>query len=295
MVADPHLADRLERRVDELPVLPTVVGQLMTLDRDADDYFDRLLTLIESDPTFAARMLSAANAASSSPSDPITSVRGALARLGASGASSMILALAISRVFIPRTPWEKSLWRHALQVAAAARAMAQHGDPGVELSGDEAYTAGLLHDVGRLVMFGEAPELLQSIDEGNWESPQELIELELQICGLTHGQIGQMACDHWGLPKVLGLTVLHHHDPFRDATVGRVEALVSVIHFADLAMFPSAMPGTPGWADADVGDVEREFEDKIPQGISLSGTALHRIIRQTAEEVDVTCVALGIA
>lgn len=295
MAADASLGARLERRVNELPVLPTVVARLMTLDREDEGYFETVLGLIESDPTFAARMLSAANAASSAPSSPIGSVRAALARLGSSGASSMILAVAVSRVFIPRDPWEKSLWRHALQVAAAARALAGHSDDTIELSGDDAYTAGLLHDVGRLVMFGEAPDTLRAIDEGEWASPEALIEVERSICGLTHPELGAMACGNWGMPNQLTAAVLHHHEPDIDPLAGSVEAMVATIRFADLAMFPSAVVGSPGYADASRRTIEEELLPKVPQGILLTAESLHELIRTTTTEVEATCVALGVA
>lgn len=294
MTQDSQLEERIRSRVDELPVLPTVVGQLMTLEREADDYFDQLLVLIESDPTFAARVLSGANAATSSPTDAISSVRAALTRLGSTGASAMILALAVSRVFVPRDSWEKSLWRHALQVASASRLIAAHAISGVELSGDEAYTAGLLHDIGRMVMFAEAPDTLREIDEGSWDSPQQLIDVEMTICGVAHPEIGSMACAHWGLPENLRLAVLGHHEPHRDVTLGKVEALISTIHFADLAMFPSAMPGSTGWDEASKEEVERLLLPKAPVGITLTPTTLHQIISKATAEVDGTCRALGI-
>ncbi len=295
MAPDKALAARLEQRVRELPVLPTVVGQLMVLDREAEGYFERVLELIESDPTFAARMMSAANAASSSPANPISSVRAALARLGSSGASSMILAVAVSRVFIPRDPWEKSLWRHALQVAGAARALTAYLDDGSEVSDDDAYTAGLLHDVGRLVMFGEAPETLREIDEGDWATPEALIDVERSICGVTHAELGAMACRQWGLPPSLTEVVRRHHEPQSDTKTGTVEALVATIRFADIAMFPSALPGTPGFADASLSEIEDVLLPKVPGGISVTAANLRRLIIETASDVDETCVALGLA
>jgi hypothetical protein len=104
-----------------------------------------------------------------------------------------------------------------------------------------------------------------------------------------------MACEQWGLPDSLARTVLHHHDPYRDATAGHVEALVSTIHFADLAMFPSAMPGTPGFADAPRSTIEESLMPKVPKGISISVDDLHQLIVKTATDVDARCVALGIA
>jgi putative nucleotidyltransferase with HDIG domain len=295
MTRDRELHDRLERRIDQLPVLPTVVGRLMVLDRDDESFFEQVLDLVESDPTFAARILASANSSASSPRTPVTSVRGSLARLGSTGASNMILAAAVSRVFVPRDDWERSLWRHSLQVAGALRAMSTVADTTLELNGDEAYAAGLLHDIGRFVMFGEAPDSLRQIDEGEWDTPEALLEVERSICGMTHGELGKMACVRWGLPESLGEVVRRHHEPDVDSTAGPAEALLATLHFADLAMFPSAMPGVLGYAAAGVEAVDADLISKLPLGLNLSASALHAIITDVTSDVDQTCATLGIA
>lgn len=294
MVADLKLRNRLNRRIDELPVLPTVVSRLMTLDKEAPGFFDELLELIEADPTFAARMLSAANSAASSPRSPITSVRAALARLGGRGASDMILAAAVSRVFVPRDDWERSLWRHSIQVAVGMRSLITHGINPFGLQPDEAYAVGLLHDVGRFVLFGEAPAALRRIDEGRWEEPEELLELERAICGITHGELGQMACRRWGLPESLGEIVLRHHEADVVPGNGTVEAMLATLHFTDLAMFPSALPGTPGYDVAGPDAIELELLPKLPPGMSVSADDLHAVIVTVTAESERTCQALGL-
>lgn len=288
------LRERLERRIDELPVLPTVMSRLMMLDHADEAFFEEVLELIEADPTFAARMLSAANAVASSPRSPVMSVRAALARLGSLGASNLILAIAVSRVFIPRDAWEKSLWRHALQVAGAMRMLVGAADEALGINGDEAYAVGLLHDVGRFVMFEEAPDMLREIHEGGWETPDSLIDHERSICGLTHGELGEMACRRWGLPETLGQVVLRHHESGVDSPLGKVEVLLTAVQLADLAMFPSTMPGTPGYSEASLETIEQELMPKVPRGLELSAESLRDIIVTTTKEVDAICGALGL-
>lgn len=267
----------------------------MTLDRDSDEFFDEVLELIEGDPTFAARLLAAANSASSAPRHPIQSVRGALTRLGSTGASELILAIAVSRVFIPRDPWEKSLWRHALQVAGAMRALAAFTDRELGLDADVAYTAGLLHDIGRFVLFGESPDLLREVDEGDWDSPERLVEVEQAICGFTHTELGHMACEHWSLPRTIGRVALRHHEPIAGPAMGDVARLVELARFADLAMFPSALPGTPSYADAGEAAIETELIPKLPSGLAISTPVLMETIAKVSADVDDTSAALGLS
>lgn len=192
MTHDPALRERLQRHLDELPVLPMVLVRLLALDPDDEHLPDRVVSLIESEPNFSTRVLAAANSAASSPVAHITTLPNAIARIGTTGASNLVLTIGVTRVFVPRDDWEWSLWRHALQVALAARA--------------------LLHDIGRFVMFQEAPDQLREIDEGTWDSPEQLVSLEREICGVDHAELGALACHVWGLPDEIVDVVRHHHD-----------------------------------------------------------------------------------
>ncbi len=294
MATATEVRTRLNRQIDRLPVLPAVIGQLMTLDRDDDEYFAHVLELVEADPSYSARVLAAANAASSSPRSPITSVRMSLARLGSTGASNLILAMAVSRVFVPRSDWERSLWRHSLQVAVTMRKLVHHGAGRLALDADEAFTVGLLHDVGRFVLLGEAPEELERIDNTCWDTPEKLLELELEICGLSHGEIVEMACERWGLPADIGELVRRHHESGVAITDGPVDRMIGMVHFADLAVFPSALPGSPGYDVMGVEAVESDLLPLVPDGFTISAEDLHRIITSAIAEVDETCAALGI-
>ena len=282
---------RLESRIDRLPVLPTVVARLMVLDREDSGYFDEVLGLIEADPTFAARILAAANAAASSPRDPVASVRMALARLGSQGATRAIMDAAVSKVFIPRSDWEKSLWRHALQVGGALRALTGHETSGM-IDPDVAYAAGLLHDVGRLVMFQEAPEALRLVDEGNWDTPQQLVDAERRVCGITHAELGARACQAWGMPRILVDVVRRHHHPVPNPATP-VDHLVSMTRFADLAMFPSALPGSASPEDEWIADY---LLPRRPPNLSDLGVdGLRRVIENTVAEAESISVSLGLS
>ena len=286
------LRKKLEKHLDELPVLPTAVAKLMLLDRDRDDYTGRVVEIVESEPNFSVRLISAANSALSAPLNPITSLRGAILRLGSRSASNLILSLAVTRVFVPRDAWEKSLWRHSLQVAVAARHLA-HGRGGGVLP-DEAYACGLLHDVGRFVMFQEAPEALRRIDEADWETPEQLVAQERSVCGLTHTELGALACSKWHMPEMITLVVREHHTLHPLGLEPRVAHLIGLVRFADLAMFPSAMPGTPGWEAADDDALERLLLPKQPASLNLGLQELRQLLTSSAQAAAELAQTLGL-
>jgi putative nucleotidyltransferase with HDIG domain len=279
------LRARLKSHIDRLPVLPMVLARLMTLDPDHDGFFDEVMGLLEGDPPFAARILSAANAATSGHLRPVASVRSALLRLGSQGAANAITTLAVTRVFVPRTDWEKSLWRHSIHVGAAMRVLADMDRSGV-VDHDVAYAAGLLHDVGRLIIFQEAPDALHQIDEGGWHTPEALVDAERAICGIGHAELGARACRRWNLPDILVDVVARHHHPIHNP-VGEAEVLVAMTRFADLIMFPSAMPGTPGRErDTDAVLAADLVPQLPPQLVHLGPGDLRRVIVEANSRAD---------
>lgn len=293
MAREANLRKRLERRIDTLPVLPTVVSKLMALDRARPDYFDQVLGLLEADPNYAARILAAANSAADAPRARITSVRRALTRLGSAKASNTILTVAVSRVFVPRDDWEKSLWRHSLQVAIALRTLV-HASPRADIRTDEAYTAGLLHDVGRFVLFAESPATLRRIDEQETGSPQQRMALERSTCGISHADLGALACQRWRLPEFLVSVVRRHHDVDLHPERGAMDALLAAVHFVDHAMFPSGAPGTTGYEDADLETLERDLVPHLPPFFDFDAASLSVLLRSIARETHDVCSMVGL-
>ncbi|MDE3204935.1 MAG: HDOD domain-containing protein [Acidobacteriota bacterium] len=289
MSTDANLRERLEGHLRELPVLPSVVVKLLRLNRDDEDYPDEVIATVESEPNFSTQVMAVANSAASSPLAPITTISAAVTRIGADYAANLVVSSGVTRVFVPRDSWDRSLWRHALQVASAAKAVCGHLT-GERVNPDEAYTAGLLHDVGRFVMFQEAPERLRQIDEGNWEGPEDLTEMEKSICGVNHAELGAIACEQWGIPDLIGQVVLHHHD----RNLPPDALLTSVVRFADLAMFPSARPDRSGYAEAEEETVWEELHTRIPPNVNLDAHQLHALIQDVTERTERISQALGI-
>ncbi len=285
---------RLEEQVELLPVLPTVVARLMVLDRRSDTYFDEVLALIEADAAFASRVLAAANSAASSPTNPISSVRVALARLGGRGAVGSVMAAAVSRVFVPDDPWEKALWRHAIQVGGACRALVEL-DPTCGVEPDVAYVAGLLHDVGRIIIFHHDHDILRQVEDGDLGSPQELIEAEKRVCGITHPELGARACRRWNLPDILVHTVARHHLPVTRPTTD-LDKLVAIVQFADFLMFPSAEPGAPGRDVDDLEVIEADLVELLPPNLAaVTVEQLSTVLAETSAWADETCDSLGLS
>lgn len=221
--------DRLRQQLDALPILPVVVVELLRLDPKMETYFERIATLVSRDPGFATQVLARANSAASRPLATITRVKDAVARVGSQEVANLVIASGVTRIFVPREAWARELWAHALQVAEVARAVAPAGvDP------ESLYLAGLLHDVGRFVLYVEAHEDVRAIYERRWRSPDDLSRAEEAACGFSHAELGYQVALKWRLPDWLATVIrTHHHDPTRLSGPVAARLLVDHLRLAD--------------------------------------------------------------
>ncbi len=233
-----QIVQRLQQRLDALPLLPVVVLKLLQLDPADGTHFEQVSELIAQDPPFAVRVLTIANSAAMAcghgSKKGITTLRDALMRVGAQGAVDIVVCHSATRVFLPRTDWERSLWSHALSVGLLAQRLSRYmGPPRVDPA--FAYLAGLLHDLGRFILYLEAPADLRAVDETEWDTPTALIDAEKAICGLTHTELGFLAAQKWRLPEDLSLVIRSHHacHPGPPEVPAHLVPLVSLVRAAD--------------------------------------------------------------
>ncbi len=276
--------ERLEKRLEQLPLLPEVVRELMSLRQDSPDYFEQVARALHADPAFATRLLQYANSAALGAARPITTIQEAMLRVGARGAVDLILAHSAARVFEPRSDWESSLWKHSVDVAWLMRklsvlAVEHRGEP------DEAYVFGLLHDIGRFVLYLEAPEELRSVEETDWATPDELIEAETRICGFTHSELGYLALRKWRLPEALADAVRWHHTrplPLNSID-GRYRALNALLQEADwIAVAAERAQGGDGAARAALrGALDGKLQLRLRGTVDNLEFAVHEALRES--------------
>lgn len=196
--------------IGQLPVLPGVLFELMKLDPEDVDFYDRMLQLARIDPPLATFIIGYANSALSSPNSQIDSLQSALTRVGSTTIINLLTTLSVSKVFVPQKQEHKEIWRHSIEVAHIASFLArlfpgEHSDP------DTTYLAGLLHDIGRFVLFQLSPQALDDTDAKGWSTPDELISAELETIGFDHSKVGYLACKKLEIPQVIANVVRYHH------------------------------------------------------------------------------------
>jgi len=255
-----------ELAVEELPVLPGVVMRMMGLSPESDQFFEEVLNIASEDPGLALRVIRTANSPMSAPRSPVETIEGAIARLGANHVAELVTTVAIARVFVPRSSGETELWLHAIEVATACRAIVEH----VHIDGvtaEQAYLAGLLHDIGRFILFDQAPEFIQAVDDLAWTTPQELIAAERHVCGIDHAELGGRVCAHWDVPERI-VTIVRTHHELPAEMPNLVLPLLEVVRVADwLSIWHRAHGDGDGLVDAvahDLPELDGSASDQTP-------------------------------
>jgi putative nucleotidyltransferase with HDIG domain len=210
MSAPPAL-DQLLEHAEALPSLPEVVAYLIRALRDDNANLEKLAQHINSDPAIAARLLAAANSASAGLSKRVHSTAQAFLLLGADRVIHIILASSLIYRYDEHASGfiAPLFWRHSLGVAICTRAIAEQTGIDTEL----AFIGGLLHDVGRLLMYTASPgHVHQALDRCQHDDIP-LITAEREVFGYDHCQAGRLLASAWKLPPDLTDAIAAHHEP----------------------------------------------------------------------------------
>ena len=206
----PPLSD-LARHAEALPSLPEVVGYLMRSLGDESADVDTIARHLNSDPAIVARLLAAANSAASGLSTPIHSAKQAFIVLGAERVSRIIMASALScRYDMHGTGFDtRLLWRHSVGVACCAKVLAEQ----LGIDPDLAFTGGMVHDIGQLLMYVASPTGYVRALERHQHGDEALITAERALFGFDHSAAGRYLAQHWKLPAEIVDAIAAHHEP----------------------------------------------------------------------------------
>lgn len=233
-----HLAGRVRC----LPTLPTLYTQLtQELQRD-EPSMEHIGQIISKDPGLTTKILQLVNSAFFGLAQPITSPAEAVAYLGLTTVRALVLALQVFAQFDPKLARGFSmegLARHGWMTGVFARRIAEAERRDVKVL-DQCLVAGLLHDVGRLVLASEMPEPYGKILEAARSGQQPLWRVEQAELGASHAEVGAYLLGLWGLPNPVVEAVGFHHRPL-DCPV-RAFAPVIAVHVADALAHEQSAP-----------------------------------------------------
>jgi putative nucleotidyltransferase with HDIG domain len=221
-----------------LPPFPHVAIRVLQLTHNENVPLHQLCELISSDAAFASEVLVVANSAAYSPQYPASSILQAIAVLGANSLQGMCITVGV-RAYLGKSmvkPAMKELWEHNLACALVAQKLAAAGD----LDQDTAYTAGILHDIGRFALAVIQPKDYSDLLMTHKGSPESILEGERELFGWDHCETGQQLIASWQLPEQLNEIVGEHHCARNPNTEWKMAELVKMsCRMADAAGFPA--------------------------------------------------------
>jgi len=214
---DMSIIDRnsLIEQAHELAPFPASIVRLAQLIANPRCNLGDVAEVIAYDQALTLKMLRAANSAAEGAASRITNVKEAITRLGASRILSTAVAAGARPHLQKRIPAygleEGALWKHSVTAAVAAETIPKYC--AIECP-PEAFTAALLHDVGKTVMGRVlSPEILSYISIARLADHLSQTEAESQVLGIHHGELGGLIAQHWKLPERVVEGIMHHHSP----------------------------------------------------------------------------------
>ncbi len=216
----------------DLPTLPIVAQQIMSATNQENDSFKLLSETIKKDPSLTMKLLGLANSALYGQQGQVSSVHRAVTVVG----TETLRRLALS-AFV-KDAWENDVghehfWRHSIAVAFGTSFLSEHY---AVVSGDDAFCAGLLHDVGVLVLETVLPEAYRDVEHRIVETGCRQ-EAEQNLLEVDHTQAGGWFADRWQLPHVLIEGISEHHTGGEGSISNMIRAVEQAALGADLGLF----------------------------------------------------------
>jgi HD-like signal output (HDOD) protein len=198
------------KHIRDLPSLPAVVVELLSSMEQEDIDVHLLAAKITLDQSLTAKTLRLANSSFYGMQSKVTSIQQAMAVLGFHSIRSLVMACSITGSFTPGSGNRfdfQGFWRHSIGAAVAARVLA----PRLHQHAETAFTSGLLHDIGMLVLATRFPLQYQVMLDYRDEHDCYIVEAERAVFGLDHAQVGSTLAAHWKFPAAIQAAVAGHH------------------------------------------------------------------------------------
>lgn len=222
------------RNVRHVHTLPVLTAKVLTMGNDPNLTAADITKVINVDPALCMRILRIANSSFYGFSFQIETIHRAVVLLGLSAVKNIVIAAGLSKLFRIdqlRPHFDaQELWLHSVAVATIARSIAKKTKTA---SAEEAFLAGLIHDVGVVIEIQACwPEFVELVRSVYRDEALPFREMEHKFIGATHEEFGEAICKAWSFPKTLAHVAGYHHRPLELSPEERT--LPSIVHVADV-------------------------------------------------------------
>jgi len=232
------VVDKIIATIGELPASPATVSAVMGLTSNLDTDVEKLGKVLSADQALTAKVLKLSNSSFYGRSKGVGTLKEAILILGFYTLRSLVIASSTHSLYKRKSEnqIEQKLWEHSLATAMASRIVGQQIR---HKQVEEAFIVGLLHDLGKLILSQKIDDLYGQVYEKVEEEQATFLEVETELLGFNHVDIGFVLLQKWNFPSALIAAINCHHDPVRQ-TDGEIYSgnpseipLAYVTHFCD--------------------------------------------------------------
>lgn len=277
--------------IENIPTLPQVVTRLQTEMASDNASIATISAIIHEDPAITLKVLKVANSPIYALAQKATDVRDAVRILGFKEVYKIVMSMSTLNLFNKTTHIDyRRFWSHCLSVAFATKAI-------VEFSGDECriaekihledlFIAGLLHDIGILVLDQYVPQLYDNVlEKVSKLGDVPLYGVEYECLGISHGEVGEFLLNKWYIPAHISSAVAFHH---KTENVAKERELAQIIHIADFICNNQGL-------DNGLGVPPTSFSDEAWSSLHLSIEDIEKIIDKVRVESEHSALLMSIA
>lgn len=232
LVRNPAIAASIAR-LHSIPSLPAIYNELTAALRSEMTSLGQIEQIIARDVGMATKILQLANSAFIGAHGRVSSLQQAVSLIGVETVRTLTLSIHVFSRFEGKSSIAthlSSLWDHSVCVASLGQRIAE-SETGSRSMAEECFAAGLLHDVGKVILLAEKPKEYRDVEKLRETDSRSIEALEIESLGCSHAQLGAYLMSVWGLPTSLVHAVAFHHRP-SEAIETQFSTLTSV-HCAD--------------------------------------------------------------
>jgi putative nucleotidyltransferase with HDIG domain len=257
---------RIIQDLGQIPTMPTIAAKVMQIVNDPHSSAEDVAKFISRDVALTSKVLRLANSAFYGIPRTISSVNSAIVILGFNTIRSLVLSASVLKVF-PQKPGlasfdRKAFWKHSFMVGIASRMVAQIYRKRKLVDMETAFSAGLLHDIGKIILEQFSNDDYVPVLKAAKEKNLPLFMVEKSILGMSHADVSGMLVDKWQMPNELKGPIVNHHSPLDDKTC---QEMASIVHYANHLCH---MKGSGCMENETYGPLIREIEAVLGLGVT---------------------------
>ena len=276
--------DKLElivKKVQKLPTLPSVANKITNLINDPTCTAIRLAEVINKDQSLTTRVLRLVNSAFYSMSAEVSNVRHAIALLGFNTISQMVISICVFDVFKGNYADDfdrNGFWKHSIGCAVISKLLAEK----IKYEkGDDCFTGGLLHDIGKVVLDQFLHDKMLAVLKRIREKDISFVEAEQEVMGLNHSDIGGQVMENWNIPVPVMVAVKYHHQPIdeRNGNGFSKDIIVDIVRLSDVICKREQIGST---GDNVTAELSEELWGRLP----IDAKSIQDLIAESRDEIE---------